>query len=96
MIDNIGNGITIKEYIEKIINERERLYSLQFETLKEQVERLNKLRDEAKTDFITKTEFNLKHEVIETKISIIKKLGKLGYVGLGLLIALVVILRIWG
>lgn len=75
------------DYVEKGIDKQQEALNARLETMNEFREQL---KDQNQT-FLTRMEYDAKHELLQNKISLMEKLV---YIGLGLMMAFEIILRL--
>ena len=65
MNDNQGNTVTLREYVEKIMDERDKALAGATHALEKRLELLNELRG----DVMTRSEYTRAHEALQDKIN---------------------------
>jgi len=86
-----GNTVPLKEYIERIIEERDKAVQLAYRNMEGRLDRLNALRAEVTEDrakFLTRDRYDGEHGLLENRVTVLESFrGKA--LGFGALLAVV-------
>lgn len=66
-----GSTVTLRHYIERVLEEREKAVALAYQAMNQRIERLNELRDEVQKDrgqFLRMDVYDEKHEALEKSV----------------------------
>ena len=89
--DHNGGTVPLKEYIERIIDERDKAVQVAYRSMEGRLDRLNELRNEVTEDrarFLTRERFETEHAVVEARVNSLESWrGKA--LGFGALLALI-------